>query len=117
MEKCRFFKCKFCGKSFYVPKDIDMVNCPCGQHGYSEEISIKNATHKLSCRHAFNSRSGLDYLMECLILKEMPNNRLKILVFGERYWRGYDHKKRIRYVDKFRVKPRWGAVKQETNVL
>jgi len=112
MEKCRFFKCKSCGKSFYVPKDVDIVNCPCGEHGYSEEISIKNATHKLSCRHATNSISGFNYLMECLILKEMPNDRLKIVVFGERYWIGYSHKKRIRYVDKSRVKPRWGAVKQ-----
>ena len=32
------------------------------------------------------------------------NNRLKILVFGERNRKGHDDKKKIRYVDKFRVK-------------
>lgn len=44
--------------------------------------------------------------MDCIVLKEMSNNRVKILVFGERNRKGYDDKKRIRYVDKFRVKPK-----------
>ena len=81
-----------------------------GEERGIKQYNIKDVTHKLSCRHACNSGSGFDYLMECLILKDMPNDRLKILVFGERYWRGYDRKKRVRYVDKSRVKPRWGAV-------
>jgi len=66
--------------------------------------TIKDATHKLSCRHAIGL-SGYNYYMDCIILKEMPNNRLKILVFWERYRKGHDDKKQIRYVDKFRVKP------------
>ena len=65
----------------------------------------KEATHKLSCRHAIGL-SGLNYWMDCIILKEMPNNRLKILVFGDRYWKYHDDKKRIRYVDKSRIKPK-----------
>ena len=65
----------------------------------------KDATHKLSCSHAFNAKSRYDYWMDCIILKEMPDNRLKILVFGERYWKHYKDKRRVRYVDKFRVKP------------
>ena len=68
-----------------------------------ERLKIKDATHRLSCRHAIGL-SGLDYYMDCIILKEMPNDRLKILVFGDRYWKGHDDKKQIRYVDKFRVK-------------
>jgi len=68
-------------------------------------VEIKDATHRLSCSHAVNSVSRYDYCMDCIILKEMPNDRLKILVFGERYWKGYDDKKQIRYVDKFRVEP------------
>lgn len=66
-------------------------------------VEIKDATHKLSCSHAFNLLSSYNYTMDCIILKEMPNNRLKILVFGERNRKGYDDKKRIRYVDKYRV--------------
>ena len=67
-------------------------------------ITIKiDATHKLSCSHAFNEKSRYDYYMDCIILKEMPNDRLKILVFGERNRKGYDDKKQIRYVDRYRV--------------
>ena len=66
---------------------------------------IKDATHKLSCSHAFNEKSRYDYWMKCIILKEMPNNRLKILVFGNRYWKYHDDKKQIRYVYRYRIVP------------
>jgi len=68
-------------------------------------IQRKDATHKLSCSHAFNEKSRYDYWMDCIVLKEMPNNKLKILGFGDRNWKRHDDKQRIRYVDKFRVKP------------
>ena len=69
------------------------------------DIKVKDPTHKLSCRQGL-CRSGINYFMNCIILKEMPNDRLKILVFGERYWKQkYQDKRKIRYVDKFRVKP------------
>ena len=73
---------------------------------YIDSLKIKDSTHVLSCRHAFNQKSGYDYRMDCIILKKMPNDRLKILVFGDRYWRGYDDKKQIRYVDRSRIKPK-----------
>ena len=65
----------------------------------------EDATHYLSCRHAIG-RNGRDYFMACIILKQMSDNRLKILVFGERNWKGRDDKKQIKYVDDFRVKPK-----------
>ena len=65
----------------------------------------KDATHRLSCSHVFCRNSRVNYCMDCIILKEMPNDRLKILVFGERNRKGYDDKRQIRYVDKYRVKP------------
>ena len=67
-------------------------------------IQRKDSTHKLSCKQGL-CRGRIDYWMACIVLKEMPDNRLKILVFGERYWKRHDDKKQIRYVDKFRVKP------------
>ena len=70
---------------------------------YIELVKIEDATHILSCRHAIGL-SELNYTMDCIILKEMPNNRLKILVFGDRYWKYHDDKKQIRYVYKDRVK-------------
>jgi len=69
---------------------------------YIDLLKIKDATHRLSCCHAIGI-SRVDYCMDCIILKEMPNNKLKILVFGERNRKGYDDKKQIRYVDRLRV--------------
>jgi len=65
----------------------------------------KDATHKLICSHVYCRNSRYDYYMKCIILKEMPNDKLKILVFGERFWKRDDDKKHIRYVDSYRVKP------------
>ena len=67
-------------------------------------LGRKDATHSLSCSHVLCRSSRVDYSMDCIILKEMPDRRLKVLVFGERNKKGYDDKKRIRYVDKDRVR-------------
>lgn len=71
---------------------------------YIDLLKRKDATHNLFCSHCFCRNSRVYYDMDCIILKEMPNDRLKILVFGERNRRGYDDKKQIRYVDKYRVR-------------
>lgn len=62
----------------------------------------KDCTHRLSCRHAVG-RNGKNYYMDCIPLKEMPDGRLKVLVFGDRYWKGHDDKKKVRYVESYRV--------------
>ena len=67
-------------------------------------IRRKDSTHKLSCKQGL-CRGRIDYWMDCIVLKEMPNGRLKILVSGDRYWKYHDDKKQVRYVNKFRVKP------------
>jgi len=41
--------------------------------------------HLLMCTHSFNSKSKILYLMYCDIIKEMPNRRLKIKVYGDRH--------------------------------
>lgn len=66
------------------------------------ELNHDNATHKLLCRHAIGQK-GKDYFMRCHVLKKMPDERLKILVFGERYWRDKKNTSRVRYVDSERV--------------
>lgn len=65
--------------------------------------TIKDATHYLKCRHAIGGH-GFNYGMDCLILKDMKDGRVKILVFGDRYWKNKDHIKRIRYVSKRRIR-------------
>ncbi len=71
-----------------------------------DEKTYDNATHLLSCRHAIGVY-GYDYTMRCHVLKYMPDGkRAKILVFGDRYWRGHETKKRIRYVNITRLTER-----------
>ncbi|ASK27158.1 hypothetical protein BG910_04865 [Neisseria chenwenguii] len=41
--------------------------------------------HVLKCTHSLNSRSKIDYLMYCGVLKKMTEGRLKIRVYGSRY--------------------------------
>ena len=73
-----------------------------------EEYKRKDATHNLACSHCI-SPNRMEYYMDCIVLKDMPNNRLKILVFGDRYWKGHDDKKRVKYVDSYRVTSKVGS--------
>ena len=61
-------------------------------------------THLLECYQGL-CRSGYSYDMFCNVLKTMPDGRLKIRVFGDRY-RGRRKLdiSRIRYVAAFRVR-------------
>lgn len=68
------------------------------------EYTSKDATHSLSCKHCYG-KSTFYYAMPCLILKDMPDgNRLKVLVFGERWFKDRVEKQSVRYVSQFRVK-------------
>lgn len=70
------------------------------------ELTHANATHNLRCSHSIGSKSHKAYMMRCHVLKEMPNGRLKILVFGNRNWKDQEHVCRVRYVDAYRVRER-----------
>jgi len=70
-----------------------------------EKMKREDATHWLLCRHVMGI-SSVDYWMDCIVLKNITSTRLKILVFGERRRSACDHKKRIRYVQSWRVKPK-----------
>ena len=71
-----------------------------------ENSDISQATHRLRCYHVIRSNRQT-YHMHCLPVKEMSGGRLKIIVFGCRFYRenGLD-KKSIRYVDAYRVFPK-----------
>lgn len=62
-------------------------------------------THYLNCRHQFNEKSVIRYQMFCNVLHTMPDGRLKIEVFGDRYKINGENlkKRRIRYVDARKV--------------
>ena len=63
----------------------------------------EDVTHVLHCRHCVSARNCMEYNMDCIVLKEMPNRRLKIVVFGDRYWKDRPDNPRIRYVYDFNV--------------
>lgn len=64
--------------------------------------SYSEAKHFLGCRHQIG-QNGFDYSMPCDILKTMPDGRLKVRVWGDRYWSRDKHKNRIRYVEAYLV--------------
>lgn len=61
-----------------------------------------DATHYLECSHCCG-RSRKEYVMPCVVLKDMLDGRVKLLVFGNRDWMNTEHIKRVRYVHKRRV--------------
>jgi len=65
----------------------------------------ENATHLLECAHAIGL-NRYEYEMRCHVLKTMPDGRVKVLVFGDMYWKRGTDKSRIRYVFKHRVRLR-----------
>lgn len=67
------------------------------------KYDISQATHKLKCRHQV-CRHGFNYTMPCIVLGKTKSGTLKIVVFGERYWKYKEHIKRIQYVQPWRVK-------------
>lgn len=56
----------------------------------------------LKCRHCIGSNCK-DYVMPCHIEKDMGNGRLKIWVFGDRYWKHSLDVKKVRYVSDYLV--------------
>lgn len=72
----------------------------------SEAMTADNATHLLHCTHAFSSKAAEHYTMPCHVLKTMRDGRYKVLVFGERNWKGTSGKSRVRYVQANRVTPK-----------
>lgn len=61
-------------------------------------------THTLICRHCVG-RTVKHYRMPCVLLKIMPDGRMKVRVFGDRYWKDTLHISHVRYVDANKVIP------------
>lgn len=61
-----------------------------------------DATHYLHCAHCIG-RSVKHYKMRCAVLGKTKTGKVKIVVFGERYWAGRSDKRRVRYVEEYRL--------------
>lgn len=72
-----------------------------------DDFTYENSTHLLLCAHQIG-HNRREYTMRCHILKKMPAGRYKVLVFGNRYWKGRINTRRIRYVPAWRLRPLYG---------
>lgn len=59
---------------------------------------IENANAYLRCRHCINNKDCFEYYMPCIILKTTKTDKVKVVVFGDRFWENTEDNKRIRYV-------------------
>lgn len=67
------------------------------------QYTAENATHLLDCAHAIG-RNRREYQMRCHVLGKTKSGKVKVLVFGDRDWKGSEHLSRIRYVLPYRIK-------------
>ena len=69
------------------------------------DYDVSQADHFLKCTHAMPGKNQppYKYKMKCIVLGKTKSGKLKIIVFGYRYWLGRDFKKRISYVSSRRV--------------
>jgi hypothetical protein len=70
-----------------------------------------NATHHLMCSHSCKWTKL--YAMRCHVLKTTKSGQLKVLVFGERNWKGREHLSRVRYVEPGRIRPMQEKAEQQ----
>lgn len=68
----------------------------------TESLTILDATHLLMCKHCIGTNC-MAYDMHCIPISKTKAGKIKILVFGERNWKGKDHIKNIRYVNPSKV--------------
>jgi hypothetical protein len=71
--------------------------------GQESEFNVTAATHWLECRHCLG-RNITRYNMKAAVLGETASGKVKVLVFGHRFWKETEHIKRVRYVPKHRLK-------------
>jgi len=65
------------------------------------KYTVKDATHLLACSHCCGGHRH-NYTMPCVVLPS-NGNKTKVLVFGDMYWKGKEHVKKIRYVNFWRI--------------
>lgn len=67
-----------------------------------DNYRVEDATHTLDCCHCIGSNHK-HYIMLCTLLPS-KSKKAKVVVFGHRNWKDTGHIKRVRYVDRWRLK-------------
>ena len=98
-------KCKCGARAWSLRKSLNVMFCDeCGLAAYANTRNSYQAEHFIRCAHCIGS-VRIPYTMKCVPLKIMPDKeRVKICVFGDRYWKGTEERKRIRYVPIYSVR-------------
>lgn len=63
-----------------------------------EQPADWDGKYLLRCKHSLNRKSKIHYLMYCNHLGYTKSDKIKLLVFGERY--AHTRGSRVRYIDK-----------------
>lgn len=77
-----------------------------------DTYTYENAPYEVECIQVYNSTRKM-YTMPCHILQDMGDERVKILVFGNRFKSGTEKQSRIRYVSKLKVRERSATMTQD----
>lgn len=63
-----------------------------------EQYHSKDATHELFCTHKCCRNATRYYTTKCIPISKTKSGKIKIVVFGDKFWGPDDRHKRIRYV-------------------
>ncbi len=68
-----------------------------------EHLTVDDATHIVHCRHCVTATQCEDYTMLCIVLDRRDGKHVRVLVFGDRYWKNKKHIRRIRYIQNWKL--------------
>lgn len=94
--------CSKCGFEIETNIQGNPINHTCKVGLKLEDVTAGEATHKLMCCHCIG-RNTKYYHMDCIPVKAMKNGKVKIIVFGDRYWKNKEDIKRYRYVERNQI--------------
>jgi hypothetical protein len=75
---------------------------PRSEEEIARRVTISSANHLLKCSMVIPGKTVTHY-MKCYLMKDMPDGRKKVVVFGTMYDGEQGQKKRVRYVPADRV--------------
>lgn len=65
-------------------------------------FDVSNATHLIQCKHCIGKNCKY-YQMRGTWISKTNSGKIKMVVFGERNWKGKEHIKNIRYFSEERL--------------
>ena len=67
------------------------------------KYNVEECTHLLKCSHKTGANGVINYFMKCIVLGELKSGNKKIVVFGDRNYKGRDNLRQVKYVKSERL--------------